>query len=117
MIYRFIQWLKDWWRGIAYLGSVGRSREWSRMRIEWLKEYPNCAVCNGTKKCEVHHKESFHLHPEKELLKSNFITLCEAKKYGITCHLFAGHRGNYRNENLNIEENVRYLKGILVRNL
>jgi hypothetical protein len=116
-IQRFIQRLKDFFRGTSPLfGGISRSREWPRVRKEWLKENPNCAVCNGTKKCEVHHKQSFHLHPEKELLKSNFITLCEAKKYGITCHLFAGHNGNYKLENPLILEDVKFLSDKLKRN-
>jgi hypothetical protein len=50
-----------------------------------------------------------------ELTPDNLITLCESKKYGITCHLFVGHRGNYRLFNpdvVSMSGNLyNYLKG------
>lgn len=111
---RFYNWCKDKWRDVP-LGGISRSREWPRVRKEHLSFNPKCAICRGTKKCEVHHIQSFHLHPEKELLKGNLITLCEAKKYGINCHLFCGHLGNYKLENPLILEDVEFLSAKLKR--
>ena len=103
---RLFWWLKDWFRGMS-LGGL-RSNRWPKVRNEFIKEHPRCAVCNGTKKCEIHHKKSFHLHPELELEKSNLLTLCESKKYGVTCHQFFGHLGDYRKENPTVESDCFY---------
>ncbi len=111
MIYKIIQWLKDFWRGTSPLfGGIKRSVDWPRIRNEMIREHPYCSCCGGRNKLEVHHIESFFRHPEKELLKSNLVVLCEAKKYGINCHLFCGHSGNYRNENPKVLEDIEYIK-------
>ena len=75
-----------------------RSPKWRKVRAEFLKKYPKCAVCGGTKKIEVHHIVPFHIDPSKELLHSNLITLCEQGP-SLNCHLIAGHRGNYQRWN------------------
>lgn len=76
-----------------------RSSRWPAVRKAWLALHPVCAVCGGVKKVEVHHKEPFHLFPEKELDPKNFITLCESKGNGVNCHLFFGHLGNFKQYN------------------
>lgn len=81
----------------AYAGS--RSNQWPKVRAEYLKTHPVCAVCGGTKKLEVHHIIPVHIDADKELDPNNLITLCEAKKYGVNCHLFFGHLGNYKKYN------------------
>jgi 5-methylcytosine-specific restriction enzyme A len=53
-------------------------------------------MCGGTKKLQVHHIYPVHISPRLELEPSNLITLCRAKKYGLDCHLFIGHRGDFR---------------------
>ncbi len=103
---RILYYFRDWWRGTSFGGL--RSSEWPRVRKEHLAEHPKCAVCGGIKKCEVHHKKSFHLHRELELEKSNLLTLCESKKHGVTCHLFFGHCGNYQKENPTVESDCYY---------
>lgn len=47
----------------------------------------------------AHHIKPFHLFPELELDTENLIPLCESKKYGINCHLFVGHLGNFKRYN------------------
>jgi 5-methylcytosine-specific restriction enzyme A len=83
--------------------SSKRSAKWPLVRGVHLKLHPECAICGNTKKCEVHHKQPFHLHPELELEPSNLITLCEKKEHGINCHLLVGHLGNYKNFNPSVE--------------
>lgn len=85
-----------------------RSPYWRKVRNAFLKENPRCAVCNSTSKLEIHHIKPFHSHPELELEKSNLITLCENKKYGICCHQLIGHRGNYRKINDNCIDDAKY---------
>lgn len=85
-----------------------RSSEWSKVRKDFLLDNPTCAACNCTDKLEVHHIQPFHSHPELELEKSNLITLCENKRYGICCHQLIGHRGNYRKINENCIEDAKY---------
>lgn len=86
------------------LGGAGRSGSWPTIRKEWLKEHPACAVCNGIKKCEVHHKKPFDTNPELELDPTNFITLCRAN----SCHLIFGHLGNYKSFNYMVTNDTIY---------
>ena len=90
--------LKDKITGKVPSGTK-RSSKWPKVREDHLKQNPKCAVCEGTAKVEVHHLSPFHLSPEKELDPTNLITLCEAKRYGLTCHLLVGHRGDYKKVN------------------
>jgi 5-methylcytosine-specific restriction protein A len=76
-----------------------RSSDWPRVRAEHLSQQPECAVCGGREKLEVHHLQPFHLQPELELDPANLITLCEAKRSGANCHLLFGHLGNFRSFN------------------
>jgi 5-methylcytosine-specific restriction protein A len=83
-----------------------RSSHWPTVRKNHVKNNPTCALCEGTKKLEVHHIKPFHLHPELELDPDNLITLCEDKGNGVYCHLFFGHLGNYKSLNENVREDV-----------
>ena len=87
-------------------GEAPRSDKWPKARKEWLQGHPACAVCDGRKKLEVHHKKPFHLHPDLELDPSNFITLCEKKEDGVNCHLLFGHLGNFRSYNENVAKDA-----------
>jgi hypothetical protein len=93
-------------KGKAKYGQK-RSPKWKKVRKEFLAQFPTCAVCGGSKKVEVHHKIMFHVEPLRELDKSNLITLCENKKYGVTCHIFFGHLGSYRQCNKDIEDDAK----------
>ena len=95
--------LGDLARGKTDLSFPSRSSKWPFARAAYLKTHGTCAVCNGTKNLEVHHKQPFHAHPELELDPTNFITLCEAGTNGINCHLLVGHLGNFKSVNLNVE--------------
>jgi len=72
-----------------------RSGSWPAFRKRFLAGKV-CAVCGGTKKIELHHIKKFQTNPELELSEQNVLPLCENKKYGVVCHLFFGHLGNYR---------------------
>jgi hypothetical protein len=88
-----------------------RSNKWSLVRKLFLNKNPNCAVCSGTIKLEVHHIKPFHLFPELELEESNLITLCEGNKV-INCHLVPGHSFNYKKFNPNVIEDAKRLAEI-----
>jgi len=90
--------------------SQKRSPEWSKVRAEHLKKNPICDVCSCNIDVEVHHIKPFHLYPDLELDPSNLISLCETKKYGVNCHLFFGHLGNYKTENLHVLDDVNTWK-------
>jgi len=92
---------KDLLQGKATL-SQKRSKDWPRVRKLFLTQHPVCALCNNNKKLEVHHLQPFHTNPELELDPTNLITLCESKEYGVNCHLFFGHLGNYKLVNTNV---------------
>lgn len=90
--------LKDLIQGKRAIGQR-RSKDWPKVRKAHLVKFPNCAVCGGSKKLEVHHVSPFHLSPELELDPSNLITACESKKRGINCHLGMAHLGSYKKIN------------------
>ena len=85
-------------RKVAY--DQHRSDKWQVCRTAWLKRQPNCQVCGGTEKRQVHHIRPVHKFQDLELDPSNLITLCEGK----TCnhHLLFGHLGNFRSWNMDV---------------
>lgn len=100
---KFVQY-KDHEQGKVPFG-VSRSGHWPAVREEYLKEHPECAVCGGTKKLEVHHIEAFHTSPEKELDPKNLISLCEGNPT-VNCHCHFGHLGDFRSINCNVRKDV-----------
>ncbi len=86
--------------------SAKRSDHWVTVRADHLKNNPVCEVCGGSSNLEVHHIRPFHLHPELELDPNNLITLCEAKKDGVNCHLWFGHIGNFKSFNVDVLANA-----------
>jgi 5-methylcytosine-specific restriction enzyme A len=107
-----IEKLFDFVSGRAPL-AANRSSHWPRVRIEHLRGQSRCVVCHGTAKLEVHHIKPFWAFPELELEPSNLLTLCEAKKYGINCHLGVGHLGNYQRINESVIEDAAFWSGKL----
>lgn len=87
--------------------SARRSSHWPTVRKQHLAMYPVCALCGGEEKVEVHHVRPFHLHPELELEPTNLISLCEANKGGVNCHLAFGHLGNFKSFNPTVREDVK----------
>ncbi len=98
--------VKDLLQGKASLNNK-RSPQWPTTRANYIKKFPTCAVCGGSKNVEVHHKKPFHLYPELELVEANLISLCESGANGITCHLFVGHLGNYKTYNPMVERDAK----------
>lgn len=84
-----------------------RSSGWSKVRNAFLKGR-RCAVCGGKKSLVAHHKIPFHLAPDLELDPDNLIPLCEAKRFGINCHLLIGHVGNFARCNPIVDADVSY---------
>jgi 5-methylcytosine-specific restriction enzyme A len=85
-----------------------RSDRWPTIRKHFLAKNPACVICGATKgKIEVHHIKPFHLHPQLELEPSNFITLCENMKDGVSCHLLFGHLGNFKSFNVNVKNDAK----------
>lgn len=78
-----------------------RSSKWDKVRDDFIKLNPSCAVCGSTKNLQVHHKKPFHLFPELELDVNNLVTLCEGKKPGLvkrfllSAHIVAEDPGNH----------------------
>ena len=99
--------ITDTIQGKAPSFKVKRSNQWPAVRKKFLETHKKCAICEGTKKLEVHHIKPFHLHPELELDPANLIVLCEDWSYGINCHLLVGHLGNYKNVNDTVLEDSR----------
>lgn len=114
---KIITHLIDAAKGKHPLGTA-RSGHWTAVRKQHLSESPTCAVCGGSSKLEVHHVRPFHLHPELELDPANLVTLCEANKGGVNCHLLFGHLGNFKSFNVDVHTDaLAWLKKIINRPL
>ncbi|MCR4311327.1 MAG: HNH endonuclease [Candidatus Taylorbacteria bacterium] len=92
--------IKEWLGIFPSFGGIPRSSQWPKVRAEFLKTHPKCAVCGTTKDLAVHHKKPYFLYPELELDSRNLITLCD----GLSHHLIFGHLGSYLSYNKNIDE-------------
>lgn len=79
-------------------GGKPRSPKWRKVREEFIRENPTCALCGGTDDLDVHHVKSFALYPELELEKSNLITLCTPH------HLLGGHLMSWKKTNSTVRE-------------
>ena len=93
---------KDLLQGKVPINSPTRSSRWPKVRNEHLQKHPVCEVCGGVKNLNVHHIKPYNHYPELELDPNNLITLCEAEKKGVNCHLWFGHLGNFKNINPNV---------------
>lgn len=82
-----------------------RSSKWESVRKNHLINQPSCRACDGKENLQVHHIKPFHLFPELELNPSNLITLCEHPDK--ECHLILGHKGNFKNYNATVLEDVK----------
>jgi len=101
------------WRDLAdtlpgkALPDQRRSPQWRRVRDEFLRG-KSCAVCGGRRNLVAHHRVPFHLAPHLELAEENLIAICEAKRYGINCHLLLGHLGNWQRTNVSVDADIAY---------
>jgi len=107
--------------GHHYDGVTGvaapRSPHWATFRASFIKEAAKtgkdcCAACGVRHNppfavLALHHKESFHEHPEKELDYDNCIILCQEPN---NCHLKIGHLGNFKKTNPNVVEDSRRMR-------
>jgi 5-methylcytosine-specific restriction endonuclease McrA len=78
------------------LATIKRSDEWEKLKRQFKKMHPKCAVCGTTKQLEVHHIKPVHIFPELELELTNLLMLCEGD---TNCHLMFGHLKNYKKYN------------------
>jgi hypothetical protein len=76
--------------------TAARSGKWSKIRNEFVTEYPKCAACNSEKMINCHHIEPFSENPERELDKNNLISLC------FSCHFIFGHLKSWISHNPNV---------------
>ena len=81
-----------------------RSKEWHKVRKEFIRSHPECYVCGRTTNLHVHHIVPYHIDPSKELDPDNLITLCGR------CHLLIGHLNCWNCWNPNIIDDANYLK-------
>lgn len=92
--------------GKAPVGA-GRSPRWRSFRDQLLAGQC-CQVCDGKTHLIAHHMVPFHIAPDLELVRENIVILCEAKRYGVNCHLMLGHLGNWRRTNVSVLADVAY---------
>lgn len=89
---------------LPHLMESRRSPHWRRVRSEHLLKHQSCAACGVTKNLEVHHILPFHMFPEKELVPSNLITLCETPNRN--CHFLFGHALHWQAYNPTVVEDA-----------
>ena len=83
---------------------ASRSNQWNKIRKEYLKRQPKCAVCKRKAKT-VHHIIPFHVDPTKELDIDNLIGFCS------TCHhLTFGHLMYWKSYNSKVVEDTQIYK-------
>lgn len=92
------------WMGLIHTYDTGRHPQWAKLAKEWLKENPFCEGCGigaVPGECVPHHilPVSWPGGAERELDKTNLITLCET---GWQCHFRLGHKGHWRSRNLDV---------------
>jgi 5-methylcytosine-specific restriction endonuclease McrA len=85
--------------------ALPRSSKWRKVRSQFLKDNPKCAVCGSEKNIVPHHIVPVHMDPSKELDQDNLIPLCENKNFN--CHFFFGHLKNWTKYNSNILEDAK----------
>ena len=101
MILRIYYWLQDWWAEKPPGGL--RSSGWRDFRKTHIKERCSCCGRKGTllKPLELHHIQSFHEHPERELDPTNVDTFCRR------CHQLIAHLDNFKSINVDVLEDAR----------
>ena len=72
-------------------------------------------MCCGRRFLIAHHIVPFHLAPDLELDPTNLLALCEAKRYGINCHLLVGHLGNFLRSNPFVVANAAYWNHMIIQ--
>lgn len=77
-----------------------RAPQWSRVRDEWVKDHPFCAVCGTKENIEVHHCTPVFVDKTRELDRSNLITLCRRD------HFIFGHLSDWHSWNRTVREDV-----------
>lgn len=69
---------------LQLFGTV-RSGRWPKVRADFLKVFPGCAVCGKTEGVVPHHAIPVHVDDSRELDQSNLVALCPDH------HLTFGH--------------------------
>lgn len=102
---------------VASEHGIARSPEWSKVQKEKLAQTPFCAACGSEVTnvgLQAHHIFPFHYcialgRPDLELNLNNLIVLCETEKDkpSENHHLLIGHFGDFKEGNLNVEEDAK----------
>jgi 5-methylcytosine-specific restriction protein A len=90
-----------------FFAEASRDPRWKPFRNNYLVN-KRCAICDSTENLELHHKKSFHDHPELELDPGNVVALCENPSRN--CHFVFGHLMNWRLVNDDIDNTIMYFQ-------
>ena len=91
------------WFGDRTLGGT-RSGQWPKVRKEFVRKNPICAICGKKWFLNVHHVQPFHLNQTLELDENNLITLCR------TDHFSWGHFYAWKSFNKDVKIDVERIK-------
>lgn len=90
---------------LAY--ATPRSKDWAKLRSDWLEQCPACFICGCNNHLQVHHIKPYHLFPELELDTGNLMTLC-VHPYRM-CHFIFGHLWNWKTYNAKIYDTMNFM--------
>lgn len=90
-----------------------RSGHWPAVERAHLETQPDCQVCGGRQRLNVHHIRPFHLFPEHELDPKNLITLCDGEV--VNCHLLFGHLRDWRAWNPHVVQDAETWRRKILR--
>lgn len=94
---------------------IQRVREsWAchKAKRECIRLHPTCALC-GSKRSflriaiEAHHRVPVHVMPSLAAEPANLLSLCKS------CHFYAGHCGNWKAWNSNLDETILAIKQVM----
>ncbi len=93
----------------VYSALTKRNPKWWGVRTTHITVYNKCKVCSTQKSLDVHHIIPVSVDPSLELNFDNLVTLCRHH------HFYIGHKGNWNDFNINVEEDCNQLKEIYER--
>jgi hypothetical protein len=76
-----------------------QTRAWRALAAQHLRIYPMCAACGSRSRVRPHHVVPVSVDPSRELDPLNLLSLCESYAFGVNCHLFLGHGGQWSTYN------------------
>jgi 5-methylcytosine-specific restriction endonuclease McrA len=86
------------------MASPARTWRVQKLCREHVRLHPQCLWCGGTRGVEAHHLHPVSKYPHLSEDPENLRSLCRSKE----CHRVLGHMGDYKDENLLLDEALQF---------